>query len=520
MGRKTNFIIYVICLTTFVGTPGWKKTYGQESRLVRAFIKFLEEGRVNEVPKFEPRPFPTHDNFKFPKTDPDYPHKWGDIKPGNFRDIPLFLDRTQLTSEESKAVADIMALCPFLEDKRGFVTFMVRKRQSSMKQDQLKSDFNKFKSDRTEFLASHKTTSKETLFEADDISMNQIDIGVYGKITGNDFSANYSAIKKRKELFRKLNGSFKKYEDDQREALSSLLINLDYPNNKSNIITRSLNDLNSYIFIKMNNNGSYQVNTSTSNFTCKDYKQTLESFSDFKKKKIYIDGKVDEDFAGYLRSKRITSYCNLDYLVANTEEIPREMQLILIASDDANELKSLYEVRDESSFQQLTNLILKAKIIPGVKVVGSESALNKVVAVAKQNKKTPVVIFNNKNGKLFDKEISTFGISDVLTCNSYSLNDETLYYNTTTYLYLKDVINTLESSKGFTGKKFKRDDFYNQFFARYNEVQSRRVTNKIIYTTVAIALPVAGGVTGITCFTTAKPTSDTIKPNNDTIKTK
>ncbi len=82
-------------------------------------------------------------------------------------------------------------------------------------------------------------------------------------------------------------------------------------------------------------------------------------------------------------------------------------------------------------------------------VVNNQEELIKEISLAKSYYKKPILVFNNSNGKLYNRPLSKYGVKDIITCKSYTCSSNssfTLISND--LLNAEDVVNSLDITYG------------------------------------------------------------------------
>ena len=105
---------------------------------------------------------------------------------------------------------------------------------------------------------------------------------------------------------------------------------------------------------------------------------------------------------------------------------------------------------------------------------------------------TPIIVFNNKDNKLFGKSLSEYSISNVITCNSYNFGSD-IFFSSTDFIGIKDVMNSLANNK--PKNLF---EFYKEFSNRYSTFVYN--DNKRLVTIVAVGSVAIGGGSGLIIY--------------------
>jgi hypothetical protein len=247
--------------------------------------------------------------------------------------------------------------------------------------------------------------------------------------------------------------------------------------------TKSVHSEDEVFLKKMNENEFSYTDKTTSTFS---------SLGDVKidnSKTLIVDGKLTEDEVKALSKQGVKFIC--DKNVYDQQKNITHYQVIFVFSEDREVLKDLYGVSDE----QVNDLIKIAQPaltdISSTKV-SSQSQLEFALADLKKDNITPVVVFNNKDKTLFGNPLSYYGVSNVITCNSYSLGGE-IFFNSTDYLGIDHVIKSLVNINQPTLFDFYKNFSNNYATQLYND-------KKYLVTVVAATAVVAGGGGGFIIY--------------------
>lgn len=271
-------------------------------------------------------------------------------------------------------------------------------------------------------------------------------------------------------------------------------------------IGASSNKYDDYLFISSNfiNDTGLKLanafNVSTTTTSTIRVPKDIKALKSFSKKGVIVDGKIDHQLAKKLSKSGFKFVSNFERLTSNLTVEPRKVKLIFVASEDQTKLSQLFEVTEDQA-SDLIQTISKIKDAPNSVIVDSQEALEKALLEASLNNQEHIVIFNNTEGRIFDKEVRDYNIREVITCNSYTIDNASLNTNSTDFIYVKEVINSLLETH--TDESLYPDEFMYKFSLAYNMKLSER-SNKTITVTVVVGVTATGGVGAIAYYNTHK----------------
>ena len=167
---------------------------------------------------------------------------------------------------------------------------------------------------------------------------------------------------------------------------------------------------------------------------------------------VVIKGKLSEQHILTLREMGIDMvFDNNAYILSSFQE---NYQFIFVAPKE--------EV-------QLSKIFSKTKNISQSSLVRNKEDLITSIENAKQNKRNPILIFDNKNDLLFDEPIFKYGVQDVITCNSYAIENGGFSMLTTNYVNAANVVKALGK---IPNEPMYKVDMYMQFSKNYYELQN------------------------------------------------
>lgn len=219
---------------------------------------------------------------------------------------------------------------------------------------------------------------------------------------------------------------------------------------------------------------------------------TFNSLGDVKidnSKTLIVDGKLTEDEVKSLNKQGVKFICDKD-LYEQQKNITN-YQVIFVFSEDREVLKDLYGVSDEQ-VDDLIKLAQPALTDINSTKVSSQGQLEFALAAFKKDNITPVVVFNNKDKNLFGNPLSYYGVSNVITCNSYNLGGE-IFFNSTDYLGIDHVIKSLVNINQPTLFDFYKNFSNNYATQLYND-------KKYLVTVVAASAVATGGGGGFIIY--------------------
>ncbi|WP_108807542.1 hypothetical protein [Aquimarina spinulae] len=199
------------------------------------------------------------------------------------------------------------------------------------------------------------------------------------------------------------------------------------------------------------------------------------------KSKVIIKGAISKELIELCSKKNIRFIKPYSTFLKELNIIPDQIQFVLVASKNQTELKSSYKISDNQA----------AKLLKGIEqiekreyfdIVNTEEKLTTVLGLIKAKGKYPVVIFNNVDNLLFGKKPSQIGISDFITCNSYRYKNTTNGYISTDFIYLEDILKSIDISKNRSFES--ADEFWNNVIKEYNNKLTGKLNLKITATAV------------------------------------
>jgi len=295
---------------------------------------------------------------------------------------------------------------------------------------------------------------------------------------------NTSAIN---DLYALLSG--RKLNEKEAELLSELT---------GRIFKATKNNYDNFIYIKKLTGDHIVLNTtqSTNVLSKNNFIDFLMSLRKGGQKKIVVDGKIDDYFACQLCKADIKFVRHFNTLIDDVTEKPMKTKLIFIASKNKQILGELFETKGTD---ELMEIVYKAEHIPNSVIVDNKELLLNEISAAEKNNEKVILIFNNKDAKLFDVKIDDYKFKHIITCNSYKIRGN-FSYSSTNYLNFKDIVESL--SESYTGEVQNTDDF----FFSLSEIYDKKIGMRN-YRNAMIGLGIGGGTTGgigLTIYLTKK----------------
>jgi len=185
------------------------------------------------------------------------------------------------------------------------------------------------------------------------------------------------------------------------------------------------------------------------------------------KPKLRVQGNLTDYHANVFREKGVNFVFNETKLITQPEKY-----YFIFAAEDA----------------ELTNFFSPSFKIPRTSFVNNHADLIKTINLAKQDNRQPILIFDNQNGNLFNKPISSYEINEVITCKSYTIPNGNFSMFTTGYV---DAPNAVKALSKIPDERLYIDDFFLQFERNYNNFQAAS-NQKSTFITAGVAI-IGGG---------------------------
>jgi hypothetical protein len=197
--------------------------------------------------------------------------------------------------------------------------------------------------------------------------------------------------------------------------------------------------------------------------------------------RVIIKGVISEDLIKLCSKKNIRLVKPYSSFVKDLHIAPEKIQFVLVASENLLKLKSLFNISEEQAVK-LSKDIEQIKKRDYFNLVDSKQELANTLNRIKEKGEHPVVIFNNVDNLLFGKTPSQLGITDFITCNSYKFKSTTNGYISTDYIYLNEILKSIDISKN---RRFNSvDEFWNSVIKEYNIKLASNLNQKITVTAV------------------------------------
>lgn len=290
------------------------------------------------------------------------------------------------------------------------------------------------------------------------------------------------------EIYALLTGN--KLNNNQAEVLSKIT---------GRNFSASTNRFDDCILIQSNENGRFVVSTTSTIKEVKGFENTLSNLN-ARGKKIIFNGKIDENGAKYLNTKKV--YCITEYstFIRSTYRQVKEVEVIYIASTEEKELVGLFDISPYQA-KLLAKKFNEIAGLPRTKIVSTKEMLRYELAMGRYKDRHVIVIFNNSEGTLFNESIANFNIENAITCNSYTISGNQFTWQTTNHVYISDAIKSLTEVTKLGQQSL--DEFYSRFAINYNVLLANR-TNSLNYATVGVASGTTATVSGVIYYNKRK----------------
>lgn len=195
---------------------------------------------------------------------------------------------------------------------------------------------------------------------------------------------------------------------------------------------------------------------------------------------VFYCGKINKDIASLFNSKNISFVINYQKFFRNTYMPRKKIRLIFIASEKVE--------------TELIPIVKEMKYLPNSKIVENRIDLFDELHDIKRRNENAIVVFNHKRNSEIVKTFMEYRKNmqfrniDVLTCNSYSIEGPGFTINSTGYIYLKDVIESLK--RIHDGHPCSINDFWINFVCEHERCIMNRyiIENCFIITSVGIGV--------------------------------
>jgi hypothetical protein len=209
-------------------------------------------------------------------------------------------------------------------------------------------------------------------------------------------------------------------------------------------------------------------------------------------KNILVKGPLPEELVVWLRKNKVRMVADaMKYFdVINLEK--QQIKLLTIIPESDEHLKQFYGL-GQIQVKEMRALLNEFTKTPNTEIIRTKEQLKERMWQVSENE-TPIVIFHNENGNLFDEPLQDYyNLNNVITCNSYSLENSNLSFNSTDFLYIQQTFNALKKTSFH--QKLRLDEFYFSFSGNYNRELSRSHKNKV-FNLVLLGVGGTGVVTG------------------------
>jgi len=208
--------------------------------------------------------------------------------------------------------------------------------------------------------------------------------------------------------------------------------------------------------------------------------------------KIIFKGDVTKTFIDQCNEKGISIIYHFDSFLKNLSISSENIKFIYVASKDKTQLRSLFDPKgkyDESAIVSLLSTVKQLDMNSYSEIVETEESLLKTVHKIKESGNVPIVVFNNLDNKLFNKEISDIGINDFITCNSFEIPNIDQSTITTNFIYFKELVQSIKEAKSISN--IKGDEFWLNLATNYN-AKIIKETDNDVHAKIVIGIGITG----------------------------
>lgn len=256
--------------------------------------------------------------------------------------------------------------------------------------------------------------------------------------------------------------------------------------------TNSRKGLGNCILIEKQND-DYIFRTINNETKVKDINMALNNASVLVSKNILIKNDISQDLIEFLRQNKVKIVADATKYLEIINLKKQKIKYFIVNPEHDYELIKMYGIKKEQ-IKDLRIMLNEFASTPNTVSIRSLADLENNLNKSFDDSQSPVLIFNNANGDLFGKPLKDhFNVKNVITCNSISLENTNLTFNSTDYLYIKQTFNALRKTD--INNEMRLDEFYSSFSKNYND-EVVKSSNNIKFNVVLLSVGGTGVLAG------------------------
>lgn len=204
---------------------------------------------------------------------------------------------------------------------------------------------------------------------------------------------------------------------------------------------------------------------------------------------IIIDGDIQGEIIQKLADEGVIFVRSLQSIARDIDTPADNLRFLYVMSREKSKLMKLLNIK-ENQYVDFLDIIDKITINNNSKLIDGKDEMSINIAKMRLDGELPIVIFNNIDNTLFDEPISSFGIHDFVSCESYRINEGIKNYVTTDVVMVNTFVDSVE--KVMAKELDNVEHFWFELSHEYDRTLKTTQVQESIILTTGITVPGVG----------------------------